>query len=97
MKQNRGPLNIFFFLFSVLGGLFTRQGVCCLKKKKKWQESQNVPTSPSVQTGSPADLANLKGLSVFILALRGVGIPSGSESSSLYTRRYTPKTRCLIF
>lgn len=98
MKQNRGPLNFFLLLFSVLGGLFTRQGVFCLKKKKKkWQESQNVPTSPSVQTGSPADLANLKGLSVFILALSGVGIPSGSESSSLYTRRYNPKNRCLIF
>lgn len=96
-ETEQGAIKYIFFLFSVLGGLFTRQGVCCLKKKKKWQESQNVPTSPSVQTGSPADLANLKGLSVFILALRGVGIPSGSESSSLYTRRYTPKTRCLIF
>lgn len=97
MKQNRGPLNIFFFVFCARRLVYKAGGMLFKKKKKKWQESQNVPTSPSVQTGSPADLANLKGLSVFILALRGVGIPSGSESSSLYTRRYTPKTRCLIF
>lgn len=96
-ETEQGAIKYIFFFVFCARRLVYKAGGMLFKKKKKWQESQNVPTSPSVQTGSPADLANLKGLSVFILALRGVGIPSGSESSSLYTRRYTPKTRCLIF
>lgn len=34
-ETEQGAIKYIFFLFSVLGGLFTRQGVCCLKKKKK--------------------------------------------------------------
>lgn len=91
MKQNKEALNTFFCFLCLEACLQGRVHTVKNNVKKRRQNSLIVPTNPSVQRGSPADLANLEGLSVFILALKGVFSPRGLESSSLCFGKGIPK------